>query len=225
MAKIFVCKDFKILEEQIINFINSFDETISLSTLKENTRPDVHVLHPINESIGISEIKELISKLSFKPMISSMQFGIILQSELLTLEAQNALLKTLEEHSELTEYVLGVSALELLLPTIISRCKVTYVSCSIPNIVISEEANKFLESQSCDKFLWVQNFVKLKPNRMQVLDFINQLIILCRNKILRNENNKTDLLENVNVLNKCYKNIKNNANISIVLEYLALKLN
>ena len=53
----------------------------------------------VKKNIGIEEVREVIRRLSFTPMQSSFKVAIIDNAETLSIEAANALLKTLEEPS------------------------------------------------------------------------------------------------------------------------------
>lgn len=73
--------------------------------------------------IGIEEVRDLKKKINLRP-IGPNKTIIILESEKLTLEAQNALLKTLEEPLDSTSINLVTKSLDNLLPTILSRCQI-----------------------------------------------------------------------------------------------------
>ena len=88
----------------------------------EGFDPDLLILEG-EESIGINEVKELNYFLSLKPVNHSPKAVLILDAERLTLEAANALLKTLEESQNALLILTAVSP-ELLPPTIVSRCLV-----------------------------------------------------------------------------------------------------
>lgn len=72
----------------------------------------------------IGAMRELIKRLSMTPMVSKYKVAIIDDAERLNDEAQNALLKTLEEPRGDTVIILTVTAEESLLPTIVSRAQV-----------------------------------------------------------------------------------------------------
>jgi len=73
------------------------------------------------EKIGIKEIKELIPHLFIRRQ--EKQRGVlILEAQRLTTQAQNALLKILEEPPEHLVIVLTTPHPRLLLPTVVSRC-------------------------------------------------------------------------------------------------------
>lgn len=92
-------------------------------------------------SIGIGQIRELEHNLSLKPYNSPAKAAIIHPAELLTIEAQNALLKTLEETGEHTIIILTAPQTDLLLPTVVSRCQIIKLA-NKPEIVLSEEVFK-----------------------------------------------------------------------------------
>ncbi|HCM82703.1 MAG: polymerase III, delta prime subunit protein [Candidatus Gottesmanbacteria bacterium GW2011_GWA2_44_17] len=80
------------------------------------------------QSVGIAEIRMLTHNLSLSPRQSPFVVGIIDQSECLTPEAQNALLKTLEEPPPRARIILETHHTSLLLPTVISRCHIIQLS-------------------------------------------------------------------------------------------------
>src|SRR5258708_1711912 len=74
-----------------------------------------------NQSIGIETVKLMQKKLFLKPIKSKDKLVVIEDAQLLTPEAQNALLKVLEEPQKHTFIMLGTETKETLLPTILSR--------------------------------------------------------------------------------------------------------
>lgn len=89
-----------------------------------STQPYVKIITPIDgKAIGIESIRELEHFLSLKvPSRQAIHRVIILEeAQLLTLEAQNALLKTLEEPPAGTVFILTCAHEQALLPTIRSR--------------------------------------------------------------------------------------------------------
>ncbi len=76
------------------------------------------------QSIGIEDVKQMQKKLFLKPIKSKTKAVIIEEAHLLTPEAQNALLKVLEEPPAHTIILLNTNSKEALLPTILSRCQI-----------------------------------------------------------------------------------------------------
>lgn len=86
--------------------------------------PDIiHVTHEKPNSIGIEDIRtQLIDDVAIKPYCSSYKIYIVDEAEKLTLQAQNALLKTIEEPPVYAIILLLTNNLNAFLPTITSRC-------------------------------------------------------------------------------------------------------
>lgn len=75
------------------------------------------------KTLGVDDIRELQRKLSFRPTVSTYRVALIGNADLLTIEAANALLKTLEEPPQNTVIVLCATMLSTLPLTVRSRCQ------------------------------------------------------------------------------------------------------
>ena len=84
--------------------------------------PDFSIVEPDGKSIKIEQIRELTKRVYEKPIVSNRKVYIINDSESMTKEAQNSLLKTLEEPPDYVTIILITSNENLFLPTIRSRC-------------------------------------------------------------------------------------------------------
>lgn len=86
--------------------------------------PDIKWLrHEKAASIGVDDVREQINKdVVIKPYSSEYKVYIIDEAEKLTTQAQNALLKTIEEPPAYAVIIFLTNTLEALLPTIRSRC-------------------------------------------------------------------------------------------------------
>jgi DNA polymerase-3 subunit gamma/tau len=72
---------------------------------------------------GIEEIRELRDTVKYAPATSKFKIYIIDEVHMLTKEAFNALLKTLEEPPEHVKFMFATTEAEKVLPTILSRCQ------------------------------------------------------------------------------------------------------
>lgn len=90
--------------------------------VREGTHPDVMAVRP-EKSIQVETIREVIRKAGEHTYAGGRRIIRIEQAEKMTPAAQNCLLKTLEEPVEGTVFLLITDAPELLLPTIVSRCR------------------------------------------------------------------------------------------------------
>lgn len=95
-----------------------------LGTSWPQPHPDLLVLKPIKDNLTINQIRELKNKLALKPYSAPVKLAVILAADKLTLPAQNALLKTLEEPPAHSLIILVTDQPDLLLPTILSRCTI-----------------------------------------------------------------------------------------------------
>ncbi len=88
--------------------------------------PDIiFVSHEKPNTISVEDIRAQINNdITIKPYSSPRKIYIINEGEKMTVQAQNALLKTLEEPPEYAVILILTSNVDTLLPTILSRCVV-----------------------------------------------------------------------------------------------------
>lgn len=101
---------------------------VSLDNL--HNQPYIKTILPIKNVISIERIREVTNFIKLKATGSeSIKRVIIIQdAHTMTIEAQNALLKTLEEPPLDTVLILTISDISNLLPTIISRLNITNIN-------------------------------------------------------------------------------------------------
>lgn len=107
------------------------DKCVSCQEINKNSHPDVLLVAPEiieekgkkrEQEIGIEKIRDIQRQVSLFSFRGGYKIIIIDSIEKMTRQAANALLKTLEEPSAKTIFILISSAPRVLLPTIISRC-------------------------------------------------------------------------------------------------------
>ncbi|KGM96504.1 DNA polymerase III subunit delta' [Clostridium novyi A str. 4552] len=76
------------------------------------------------QSIGVDSIRDIIKEVNKKPFEGDKKVVIIYNAEKMTIEAQNALLKTIEEPPNGVLIILLSENLEMMLETIRSRCQI-----------------------------------------------------------------------------------------------------
>lgn len=91
-----------------------------------NNNPDFLYIEPDGNSIKIEQIRYLQKKIQEKPIISDKKVYIINDADQMTQEAQNCLLKTLEEPPEFATLILIGSNENSFLTTIKSRCMILH---------------------------------------------------------------------------------------------------
>jgi DNA polymerase-3 subunit delta' len=99
------------------------DNCTCVSCSQTDQHPDLVVLGNEPESLKVDRVRVLLAACSMKPMISKRRVVIIRDVHLLTPQAQNAFLKTLEEPPGQTIFFLLTHLERKLLQTIRSRCQ------------------------------------------------------------------------------------------------------
>jgi len=134
-------------------------------------------------SIGITEVRAFQKQLTLTPYTSSHSVGIITEGELLTKEAQHALLKTLEEPPPKAKLIILAEQSELLLPTILSRCHVLqeiYTSISEEQ---KQAIDKILSEVPSKKPGEIIHYVDTTfPSKEAAANFIHNLLLILSEK-------------------------------------------
>ena len=92
--------------------------------LKSKTYPDHLALIAEKTSLGVDDVRNANRFLQQTAHLGKFKTVLIEHAETMTQAAANALLKTLEEPSDNSVIILLTNDIEMLLPTIISRCRV-----------------------------------------------------------------------------------------------------
>lgn len=184
---------------------------------------DINKLGKTNSSIKIEEIRELKQKLFLKPFQGEKKAIIIYNAENLTIEAQNACLKILEEPPEDTLILLVTPNENLLLPTIISRCEIVRLKFEAP--LLTADCKLLASMDLGEKFALAENLTKkidkeekLEDTRKRAENFVKNL---AENYMKSDEKIKK---ENLITLSQTLKNIKSNLNIRLTLENCFINL-
>ncbi len=120
-----------------------------------DNNPDFLYIEPDGNSIKIDQIREMQKKIQEKPIISKNKVYIINNADKMTTEAQNSLLKTLEEPPEFVTIILIGSNENMFLTTIKSRCMILHF-----NKIDENQMKKYLkENQGLNEV--TQNMLEL----------------------------------------------------------------
>ncbi len=226
MTYLIIHTDSKIQEEETIKLLNRYLSCTVKNVQEVCNSPDFHILQPEErESITIEQCKKLQRDIMYKPFQEKNQFGIILNAQLMTTEAQNSLLKTLEEKNENTILILTVNNERGVLETILSRCTRIYPKAEkleqIPEEFCNE--NDFINKPVYEKIQYVEEI--LKEDRVE--EFLNNLTLFFKTeytKKIEAELNHEKEMEILKILNDIRFKISKNVNKKIALEFLCFKL-
>lgn len=100
----------------------TFAKDFAKCILEDPMMQDYYELEPDGKSIKVAQIRELQNVINIKPTFSEKSVYIIDDADLMTTEAQNSLLKTLEEPPEYAVIILIVHNERSVLSTVKSRC-------------------------------------------------------------------------------------------------------
>ena len=106
--------------------VDPCNECHSCKQALSNNQPDIiYISHEKPNTIGVEDIRTQINgDIDIKPYSSQRKIYIMNEGEKMTVQAQNALLKTLEEPPEYAVILILTTNVDELLPTILSRCVV-----------------------------------------------------------------------------------------------------
>lgn len=190
-----------------------------------NNNPDFIYIEPDGNNIKIEQIRQMQSKVIEKPIISNKKVYIINDVQNMTVEAQNCLLKTLEEPPEYITIILIASNENNLLSTIKSRCTIIHfdkienkqlkeyatnvigisnVNENIINIFQGSIGKAIRLKDKLDIYEDIENIIKNMDNK-NIIDILNGSEILYKSK-----DEIEEILEYINVilLNQSKQNIK-----------------
>lgn len=128
-GKEFIAKTFAAALQCETAGVNPCGECHSCRQCMSGNQPDIiYVGHEKPNSIGVEDVRSQINgDIAIKPYAGPYKIYIINDGEKMTPQAQNALLKTLEEPPAYAVLLILTTNLEALLPTILSRCVVLHM--------------------------------------------------------------------------------------------------
>ena len=177
-----------------------------------NNNPDFQLIEPNEGKVRIEQVREMQRKITEKPIISNKKIYIINDADTMTTEAQNCLLKTLEEPPEYITIILICTNEENLLSTIKSRCTRMHFDS-----IDTEEIRRYIKQNFPEQEI-SQNIIKLSQGSIGKTIKLNENKDIYENieKILLNMQNK-DLIEIVQMSEEIYKT---KDEISSILDYM-----
>ena len=181
----------------------------SCESIENNNNPDLLIIDEVNSSIKNEQIKEIVNDVFEKPIQGTKKVYVINNSENMTREAQNSLLKTLEEPPEHAVIILISNNENLLLNTIKSRCfKINFKTLTNDEIAqYFKQNNIVMDSQllqsfegSIEKALIIMQNVDSYKEVNSLFDNINEkneLEILQVKEKIFNDKETTDIVLNL----------------------------
>lgn len=178
------------------------------------------------ENLTIDDARQLIEAAEVKPTTADGKRIFILTMNSITVEAQNALLKLLEEPSEYVHFFLIVPSAHLLLPTVKSRLSMIGSPGKSENDPAADlaEAKKFLSMTAPKRLEMIKSLIediaKEKKTKQDAVDFLNQ--IQAAVYVSKGSKNGARELETIETARK-YMNDRA-PSLKMLLEYVALNI-
>ena len=212
---------------------NDENEQRALSLCREKTidQFDITYITSEKESLGIEAIKKMQEKVFLMPLRGKDKAVIIPGADLLTIPAQNALLKLLEEPPSHTYIFLLTDNLDSLLGTIKSRCQILKIATA-PSSLSAHEAEA-LESTYSE---WTKQSIgsalktaeKMAKDKQECISALESLVQQCRIIMLEQIKSGTSPDKIPDHLRQIQTTIttlgKTNASARLTLEHLFLGL-
>jgi DNA polymerase III delta prime subunit len=205
--------------QKALDLCRQFNQEANFSANHLINNPDFFLLKPKQLSVGIDQIKALKLKLSRKPFQSPYKIVLILQAEKLTLAAQNALLKLLEEPPSQTLIFLTTASPAALLPTIQSRCQLIRLPAKAAKSFKKEDLDQIakllrslIKKGTGERLLLIQPYLQ---NRETAIEF-------CQKAILSLHPDLNQFHHLIKGLQKSLNLLQQNLNPKLVMENLIL---
>lgn len=206
-------KDINIIEDKI----GAAKKDAKIKGLKHT---DFFEIKNEDKTIGIDKVREIKVFAAKKPFSAKRKLIVIWDAHKLTIEAQNALLKILEEPNASSQIILVAENEQKILPTVLSRCQKIKASEEFtPKKVNLDLATKFLNAKVGERFDLIEGNSGVFSERENLVEFINTLIYLLRNDL------SSQSLRPIAILQRIKKDVEStNINLRLAAEYVATAL-
>lgn len=189
------------------------------------SNPDLLIVNPDSDTIGVAEVRSLVSWTAKKPVMAPVKIGLILDSQRLNSQGQNALLKTLEEPPQNTLIILHTQNAFKLLPTIVSRARQITAKLPTPEESTTVDdaqnlANQFLIGSLIEREQIIDGLVDAK-SRGETQQFLVAILNSLLKEAKTNSGIRSDLIEDVKM---CIQNLQAGGNLRLTLQTLAISI-
>ena len=192
------------------------NECKSCIEFDSDNNPDFFLIEPDGNSIKIDQIREMQKSVLEKPIESNKKVYIIDNCHLMTKEAQNCILKTLEEPQEYVVIIMISSNENSILPTVKSRCTKIYFKELADSEIFKYIGNNY------EGTLLENDMIKLCGGSISKADFIIKKIdILNQIKDFINGIERTNKLHFIQGNQLFYDN---KDDINLILEFIYILL-
>lgn len=161
------------------------DSCNTCQRIERRLHPDVHFIEVAGDRkmISIEQIREMVEGATMRPYEGQTKLFIVDRADTLSPSGSNALLKTLEEPTRDTVFLLLTRSPDLLLPTIRSRCQAVYLGGEVPHDAALEASivtalRRFAEENDSTALLGIAALVAQEDDPSASIALLGD--ILCR---------------------------------------------
>jgi DNA polymerase-3 subunit delta' len=208
-------------EFKIPLLIHTVTEEIVLSFIpfeNPHNHPDVIWYNESQEPLTIDRSRFLAKEVLTKPYIAEYRVFILKNMELATIEAQQAMLKLLEEPPAHIQFILTTQYPSMILPTILSRVKLE-MGEQVKNDEMKKHATQLREfqfSSLAERLNWAAK-PELQENPVgTVLQLLSEQIMLLEEKP------SLEISQKLRAIEQCLEFLRAKTNTKLCLEWLAL---
>ena len=121
--------------ETLSENLDACNSCVSCTSFNENSSFNIHELDAASNN-SVDDIRNLVDQVRFAPQIGEYNIYIIDEVHMLSSQAFNAFLKTLEEPPKHAKFILATTEKHKIIPTILSRCQIfDFKKVSINDII------------------------------------------------------------------------------------------
>lgn len=188
-------------------------EVDKLLTALDLTRFHPDVLWVEGDRLGVEQAKQVREHFLLKPHSAKGKVVVVVGADNFTSDAQNSLLKTLEEPPGEAQLILTASSEGALLPTVISRCETVYISSKADKKVDYDRAERFLNLDLEGRFVMIDDTEDKDLLLEELLRYYGDTL-----------GDKPTQVENAKLVLRALEWQKSNVSVRAILEYLSLSL-
>ncbi|MEN9649465.1 MAG: hypothetical protein RL094_432 [Candidatus Parcubacteria bacterium] len=212
-------------ETAVVSVVDFLRDSFSL----EHSYPDMWVKS--YDSVGVDDTEEIASVHQRRPIGTNKKF-IIFETSQITQQAQNSLLKMLEEPSAETHFFIVIPSVVMLLPTILSRVHVVTLDETDATSSQTSEVAEFLASSMGSRVAFVAGLLadydKENITKEDIYSFVNGVEQMVHEEMLKKSSKDGaygEAQQALAAVAHVQTYIRDTASsLKLLLEYLALRL-
>jgi len=204
-------------------------ENYKLKIVNWENHPDLLVIQP-DPSVRIRHIREVQQFLSLKPYQGEIKAVVISEAEKMTIPAQNAFLKTLEEPPAHSLIILSCQNEDQVLATIISRCQIIKINSKYQIPIDQKQINNYqLLITNLSKAKVGERLKLIEPyekTRDEAIKFCQEMIIILREMLIKQNSplDNSQLIIMIKSFQQSLNFLQANVNVKLVLDNLVINL-